>query len=133
MTNPDAHFHDPNLETDFLAIVEPEDIDTRPWCCCACDTGVGMHADRRCGQRATTVVAMHQWGSCTDPTEAGDVDADGNVCSVMCKGCADHTMQVARAAVRIMLATMPAGITPRCPTCGRPTETAEDICETRPI
>lgn len=131
--------HDAELEAMFRDIVEPEEIDRRPPCECKCDSGAGMHSDRRCGQRATHLVALHRWGFCTDPPDTEgyrkpeNVDTDGNICAVMCPRCANNAERVAQNNIRQMLATMPAGVIPPCPTCGRPTEKAEDICETRPI
>lgn len=132
--------HDDDVRAVFNDLVRTELAadDNGPPCECKCD-GAEPHADRRCGREATTFVALHRWGWCDQPADAegftrpADVDADGNITSLMCEKCADHAYQVAKRNVRKMISKLPAGVIPSCPTCQRPTTCADDILERRPM
>ncbi|QBQ71271.1 hypothetical protein SEA_DAEGAL_75 [Mycobacterium phage Daegal] len=106
----------------FNALARVELADERPRCECAC-TGANPHADRLCngfhGQRrlATQMVAIHVVGSCNAP--APDIDPDGNLCAFMCTPCANHAYAVTRRKINELLAILPPGSAPVCPTCHR--------------
>lgn len=121
-----------------LVRTELADGSDGPPCECKCNGGE-PHADRLCGRPATTFVALHRWGWCDKSPDAegftrpADVDADGNITSLMCGQCSDHAYQVAHRKIRMLIRKLPAGAIPSCPTCQRPTATADDILERRPM
>lgn len=123
-----------DVDAAFRAIVF-DDVNTmdRPPCECKCDSGPYRHADRRCGRLAVAHVAAHRWGVCDKPADwdgpAAPVDADGNICAVMCQECAQFALQAAWVAVRRIRGAMPAGVVPHCPSCSRPTVEAADLCK----
>lgn len=121
----------------FNDIVRCELADQRPLMCeCRCDDKFAPHADRLCDRPATVLIAVHRFGFCRDEhSDPGEVDADGNVCRVMCQRCAQHNVQVAKLMIRKMLSQLPPGLRtqPHCPTCQRPAARADDIVEMRPL
>lgn len=120
----------------FNDLVRTELATPPPMCECKCD-GLEPHADRLCKARATTLVAMHRFGFCDEPADAGgvlnpdNVDEDGNLTAIMCDRCADHAMAVARRKVAGLIAGYTPGTTPTCPTCGRDVVRGEDIITRR--
>lgn len=107
-----------------------------PMCECKCN-GIEPHSDRLCHARATTLVALHRWGWCTElPADVVDVvdkaclDEDGNMTSYMCGRCADHAEAVARRKIALLAAS---GEPMACPTCGRLTISGADIFTRRNI
>lgn len=92
----------------------------------------------RCGSPAVAHVAMHRWGDCDAPADdqwdkPESVDADGNICALMCRECTGSAMATAELGIRKVRAATPAGIVPHCPTCSRPTVEASDICQVTPL
>lgn len=128
MTEPD------NLDDAFAELAAELDPG-RPDCECDCTSKSGPHSDRRCGRRATMLVAIHAWGCCNqaDPVDPAAMDEDGNLCVVMCGPCARHAEQRAAANIRLLRSRLPSEVAMECPTCGRPTAHATDLVETRPI
>lgn len=104
-----------------------------PKCECRCHLSPIPHGDGRCDQPAACHVACHLWGECEHPdgVDEAAVDPDGNLCAVMCRRCATTARSIAERQIDALIAHTRAGTTPHCPACGRPTVTADDICEIR--
>jgi hypothetical protein len=131
----DQHDNRDDVRSVFNDLVRTELADgDGPGCECKCD-GAEPHADRRCGRRATTFVAVHLWGECENPdvVNPAAVDADGNLTCLMCGPCSLHAYHVAQARVKQLAARLPSGVVPSCPACYRPTVSADDIIERRPM
>lgn len=106
-----------------------------PPCECLCTSPSAPHADIPCDRRATTMVAIHAWGCCNepDPVTPEAMDADGNLCVLMCGRCARHAEQRAAHNVKKLIERIPEGLPLACPTCGRPTTRTSDLVELRPM
>lgn len=123
-----------DIDAEFRALVF-DDANTlqKPPCECNCNSGPYRHADRLCNAPAVAHVALHRWGDCDKPADwdgpAEQVDADGNICAVMCTRCANFAWQAATQNIRKLRGVIPHGVVPHCPSCGRPTVEPADICK----
>lgn len=133
--------HDDGIDAAFNDLVRTELASVDPRMCeCKCN-GAEPHSDRLCGRRATMFVALHRWGWCDEPPDAAgftkpdDVDADGNITSLMCEMCATHALAVGALKIKAMLAGLPPDLRadPHCPTCGRRMAFASDLVMLRPL
>lgn len=129
----DEPLTDQRVREVFNNLERTEFADAGPVCECQC--GISELAHAPCGRRATELVRLHRWDWCTDPLpdpEAGDLE--GNLCAVMCAGCADHAVAVAKSKIALLLADPGNyGSCPSCPSCGRATQCWQDILDRRPM
>lgn len=125
----------------MMADPEADLAEPRPECECKCN-GAEPHADRLCHRPATTLVALHRFGWCTeDPrtvipplADPSVCDENGNQTSLMCDRCADHAVAVCKSKVRMLLADPDAwGVDPQCPTCHKRIQRWQDLGELRPM
>jgi hypothetical protein len=123
-----------DIDAEFRNIVFGDGLPpAKPMCECNCNSGPYRHADRLCGRHAVVHVALHRWADCDKPADwdgpAAQVDVDGNICAVMCARCANFAVQAAKQSIRKLAGAFPSGVIPHCPSCGRPTIEAADICK----